>query len=107
MLVFPQLVDGRVGAVSGDEDDDAADGGEHAGRREHGGVCRSGRGERWDGRLQAKGLTAAEWNAIEALFEAASGHVADVHVSGSGGESAGGERGFRGGRVDQRSVDRS
>ena len=44
MLVFPQLVTGAVGAVSGDAAERAADGGEYAGRREHGGVQRSGRG---------------------------------------------------------------
>ncbi len=41
-----------------------------------------------DGRCVATGLTLAEWNAIESLFEQTAGMAADVYVSRSGGESS-------------------
>ena len=56
MLVFPQFADGRVGAVSADEDIDSANSGEYAGRWKHGGVRRSGCGRR-PGRFARAGMT--------------------------------------------------
>ena len=53
--------------------------------------------------LRAAGLTLEEWTAIETLFQAASGRLADVHVSGSGGKPAAAERGVRRAGVEQRS----
>ena len=73
MLVFPQLTTGASALYPVTKTCDAADGGEYAGRREHGGVMpiRMRRRLAWE--MQATGLTLAEWNAIEALFEATSG----------------------------------
>ena len=50
--------------------------------------------------LHATGMTATEWNAIENLFAAGVGNVADVYVPRSDGKSVGGERDTFVGGVD-------
>ncbi len=96
MLVFPQLIDGRVGAVSGDQNsrvrrtvvNTLGDGSTVVFRGS--GCGGDGVGTACDG-PDARGVE-RDRDAVRGDV----GDVADVHVSGSGGESAGAERGLFG-----------